>query len=591
MRRKGSRQERRSLVDAEYSAELPEAAAQQSGGDGEQRSAPVALGERIRGSSGSLNRDGRGAYAPPPQAEGAMQSTSESFSAPIMDNDELARVESSEELMLTPGGSRRGRGSGRDSRSRSRNNNDEAEQMIGLPLVATDPPLAPMQRTDSRPAAPGSDLSEILRAVRHVSSSDSTGGPMRHPLAGDPNGIHNRRQVQAMALSAQIVLQELSWDPKDHKVLSRLKYVSMRDLYHYIDMIVHMSLSGVTDANALSAAQDNSGFLGKGGRGGKRGRADSATNNWASFAWLHPRDLRKLSVNYSVSNTASIIVRKHVILMNFDPLRAIVLHDRLLLLVPDGADSILLKTESRLTEFCKPVSQEVASALDHDENSPFELNAVEAVLSTVTEILNSEYQSIEPIVASTLQALQANNLRFAQDRLKFVKINIDAETTRVENMKMALERVLDDDFDMAMMRLSKMRDEPELYNSVPLSPEVISDHDNVEILLEAYLENLATLQTKLKFLHQQIQNTEESVTLKLDLSRNRLLTIDTIIAVVSCGFGLGGMVAGTFGMNLKNNNESSNEAFNHVIIWTALVIAFGVGMMCTYLVRTGMLLS
>jgi len=42
------------------------------------------------------------------------------------------------------------------------------------------------------------------------------------------------------------------------------------------------------------------------------------------------------------------MVRRHIMLLNFDPLRAIVLRDRSLVLVPDGADSILMNLEKRV---------------------------------------------------------------------------------------------------------------------------------------------------------------------------------------------------------------------------------------------------
>ena len=41
-------------------------------------------------------------------------------------------------------------------------------------------------------------------------------------------------------------------------------------------------------------------------------------------------------------------MRRHVILANFDPLRAIILRDRLLVIVPDGADSLLADLERRV---------------------------------------------------------------------------------------------------------------------------------------------------------------------------------------------------------------------------------------------------
>ncbi|KAL3923463.1 MAG: hypothetical protein SGILL_001643 [Bacillariaceae sp.] len=64
--------------------------------------------------------------------------------------------------------------------------------------------------------------------------------------------------------------------------------------------------------------------------------------------FLHPRDMRRLVTPFSASNEPEIIVRRHAILLNFDPLRAIILRDRLLVVVPDGADSILVELEKRL---------------------------------------------------------------------------------------------------------------------------------------------------------------------------------------------------------------------------------------------------
>ena len=64
--------------------------------------------------------------------------------------------------------------------------------------------------------------------------------------------------------------------------------------------------------------------------------------------YLHPRDMRRLVTPFSSSNEPQLMVRRHVMLLNFDPLRAIVLRDRLLVIVPDGADSILIDLERRV---------------------------------------------------------------------------------------------------------------------------------------------------------------------------------------------------------------------------------------------------
>jgi len=56
---------------------------------------------------------------------------------------------------------------------------------------------------------------------------------------------------------------------------------------------------------------------------------------------LNFRDIRRLITSLSNGCDMSICVRRHVILINFDPLKCIVLWDRLIVLIPDGADSIL----------------------------------------------------------------------------------------------------------------------------------------------------------------------------------------------------------------------------------------------------------
>jgi len=75
--------------------------------------------------------------------------------------------------------------------------------------------------------------------------------------------------------------------------------------------------------------------------------------------YLHPRDMRRLVTPFSATNEPVLMVRRHVMLLNFDPLRAIVLRDRLLLLVPDGADAILIHLEKRLRGGLEELENEV----------------------------------------------------------------------------------------------------------------------------------------------------------------------------------------------------------------------------------------
>ena len=52
-------------------------------------------------------------------------------------------------------------------------------------------------------------------------------------------------------------------------------------------------------------------------------------------------DLRYLENQFHTHEEPTVLVRKHTVLISLNPLRAIVTADRMILIVPDGADSLL----------------------------------------------------------------------------------------------------------------------------------------------------------------------------------------------------------------------------------------------------------
>ena len=91
--------------------------------------------------------------------------------------------------------------------------------------------------------------------------------------------------------------------------------------------------------------------------------------------YLHPRDMRRLVTPFSSSNAPELMVRRHVVLMNCDPLRAIVLRDRLLVLVPDGADSILEQLTKRIGESRKDLEDSVFGVTMIDSTHSWKANS------------------------------------------------------------------------------------------------------------------------------------------------------------------------------------------------------------------------
>lgn len=395
--------------------------------------------------------------------------------------------------------------------------------------------------------------------------------------------------------------------------------------------------------------------------------------------YLHPRDMRRLVTPFSASNEPDLIVRRHVMLLNFDPLRAIILRDRLLVLVPEGADSILIKLEQRVrgglaevenSVFGSPSEAEtgnnddsssvraeegssrhmstfvekfikrsdssdstsdeirdsshskkgsspknkVLSAIKksvhkkkHDDNKyedftfataedeedemynewqemnkqdwislPFELQCADAVLHTVCSILSEDTYDLQESALDYIGNVLDGHQGLMDDPLTGIRHTKDAIRemgSRVKGFVQSMNRILDDDEDMALMNLSRLISHPEKFIK-PVTPEELEkEADEPELILEAHLQIGLTLMNTLDLIQGQIDTASELVDQKLDSVRNRILFANMIISVFSLCVGTASMVGSIFGMNVLNYLEDSENAFK-IITTSTLVGAF-----------------
>jgi magnesium transporter len=95
---------------------------------------------------------------------------------------------------------------------------------------------------------------------------------------------------------------------------------------------------------------------------------EAVTSRERLGAYLNTRDVRRLYAPFSASNEPALVVRRHVILLHYDPLRAVILRDRLLVLVPDGAEPMLEKLESRIRNGDVEIESTVIGAAGNDNS-------------------------------------------------------------------------------------------------------------------------------------------------------------------------------------------------------------------------------
>jgi len=384
--------------------------------------------------------------------------------------------------------------------------------------------------------------------------------------------------------------------------------------------------------------------------------------------YLHPRDMRRLVTPFSSSNEPELMVRRHVMLMNFDPLRAIVLRDRILVLVPDGADSILMQLEQRVrgkveeewqkdfdsdtsslshrlihnihdTNFdpidsahvalefysssnpvdveqgdrCLTPDSDAISPIDADVNKfeendlslgstdedtqyslddewndidgrhfmelPFELRAVDALLSTVSSMLSEDASSLKQNIHAAIEEFLGSSSPgdHIQDQLRSLKDLISEMEGRVQGMVRALNQILDEDEDMALMNLSRLISHPERF-LLPVSQDILNEEsDEPELILEAYLQQALSEYNALVLLKGNIASTEGLVGVKLDAIRNRLLYINTLVTYLTLCVAFASLIGCLFGMNVPNPLR-----FHYDIAWWPLVYSSAIFTTCLF---------
>jgi len=299
------------------------------------------------------------------------------------------------------------------------------------------------------------------------------------------------------------------------------------------------------------------------------------------------RDLRWLEGTFPEQDL-TILVRRHITLVIWDPIRALVMSNKLILIVPQGADSLIGTIEKYMSEW----EEEIIMDGGFSVNIPFELHAYEAVFTTVKILQSKRLERIqiagEELLSQTKKgSLLPLNLQEDMRELKNVASRMSVKLDRYQK---ALHELIMNDEDMALMNLTTLRSNPLLYRT-PLSVEILSQHEEVEELLQSFVMDYNSLAASLEVLREQIQNAEDLVSLRLDTSRNELLIANTAFSLGACCVGLGGYLAGLFGMNLDNtiSIQDTPGLFVGICIGSSLtIIASYVGVFW-YLSFTGVL--
>ncbi|GLD92955.1 hypothetical protein PINS_up001547 [Pythium insidiosum] len=126
------------------------------------------------------------------------------------------------------------------------------------------------------------------------------------------------------------------------------------------------------------------------------------------------------------------------------------------------------------------------------------------------------------------------------------------------------------------LMLLKLHDDPDA-----ASDRKQFDPEEAEGLLESYLQEIHTIRTRIRLVQNRIQTTESLVMLKLDSTRNHLLTVDVIFSLLTMSLTFGMFVTAAFGMNLQSGVETHPSAF--------VLVLLGAFIICLLIIAAGLI--
>ncbi|PXF47272.1 Magnesium transporter MRS2-1 [Gracilariopsis chorda] len=247
---------------------------------------------------------------------------------------------------------------------------------------------------------------------------------------------------------------------------------------------------------------------------------------------LQARDIRQVDPAFAAK--PALWVRHSAIVVSLEGLRAIILHNKMFLFDPSKEKTKHLEYTAR---------QSIKARPDAENPQPFEFRALEGILIYLAISLETEFSKIKLQIEKYVNQMPNELTTKMLEELRLKKQQLNQFHSRANSVRTVLENLLDEDDEMASMYLTEKHISQNYARSA-------LDHSEVETLLEAYLQAIDLHVNQASLLNDAIEDTEDLIMIHLDTLRNRLLSVELAMSVVSMMFGFGGVVAGVFGMNI-----------------------------------------
>ncbi|KAL1558195.1 magnesium transporter MRS2-11, chloroplastic-like isoform X2 [Salvia divinorum] len=274
---------------------------------------------------------------------------------------------------------------------------------------------------------------------------------------------------------------------------------------------------------------------------------------------LRPRDVRSVDPSLWLTNTMpSILVREYAILLNFGSLRAIAMQEHVYIFNYNRRagkafiDALLPRLNPK--------------NMNGGPSMPFLLEVVEAALHSRIQRLEQRLMDLEPRVQDLLEVLPNRLTANILEELRISKQTLVELGSKAGALKQMLLDILEDTHEIRriciMGRNCTLSKTDDMECSVPLEKEIAEEEEEeIEMLLENYLQRCESCHGQAERLLDSAKEMEDSIAVNLSSRRLEVSRVELLLQVGALCVGVGALVAGIFGMNLRSYLEERVFAF------------------------------
>ncbi|KAK8990257.1 hypothetical protein V6N11_008963 [Hibiscus sabdariffa] len=273
---------------------------------------------------------------------------------------------------------------------------------------------------------------------------------------------------------------------------------------------------------------------------------------------LRPRDIRSVDPSlFLTKSVPALLVRELAILLNLGSLRAIAMKECVLIFDynSEGGKAFIDTLLPRLNN------------MNGAQCMPFELEVVEAALLSRIQRLEQKLMDLEPCVQAILKVLPNKITGDILEQLRISKQNLAELSSKAGALRQMLLDLLEDPDEIhqicIMGRNCTIKRGNDDVECSLLSEKVIAEEEveEIEMLLEYYLQRCESCHGQAERLLDSAKEMEDSIAVNLSSRRLEVGRVELLLQVAAFCIGVGALVSGIFGMNLRSYLEEHVFAF------------------------------